>query len=131
MPINIVASNKITKQHMDNRNTSVSMLVLPKDTTSKFSKLLPLVHTPNDYTNDEKDNESYIDLGTKKPKPNMSDKQHDLNCKSFEECMATHRMINALIYYSTLTIHMNVDESERKSALITPHVIALIDTLIL
>eukprot|EP01084_Bolivina_argentea_P008581 16048_1 len=38
------------------------------------------------------------------------------DCKSMKDgCIATHRMINALIYYSTLNINMDHNESVKKS----------------
>eukprot|EP01084_Bolivina_argentea_P038380 70956_1 len=64
---------------------------------------------PKQQTNN--DSICYPIISTKKQ---IDDSQHpytqtivdDSDCKSIKDgCMATHRMINALLYYSTLNIH--------------------------
>eukprot|EP01084_Bolivina_argentea_P082248 148918_1 len=60
----------------------------------------------------------------------------DSNCKSIKDgCMATHRMINALIYYSTLNIDLNCHKLHTKSnkihSITETNCIQLIDDLIM
>eukprot|EP01084_Bolivina_argentea_P276966 472698_1 len=39
----------------------------------------------------------------------------EFDCKSIQNCIPTHRIINAIIYYSTLRINLKCNESESKS----------------
>eukprot|EP01084_Bolivina_argentea_P038381 70957_1 len=56
----------------------------------------------------------------------------DSDCKSIKEgCMATHRMVNALIYYSTLNIDLSCHKSGKIHCITSTNYIQLIDDLIM
>eukprot|EP01084_Bolivina_argentea_P276967 472700_1 len=55
----------------------------------------------------------------------------EFDCKSIQNCIPTHRIINAIIYYSTLKIDLKCNESESKSYCHSATTLQLIDSLIL